>query len=410
MRILPCNGFKQPLTKHGFLDATTCVETLEWWSENLDDPQIAIACAPSGLVVIDIDDPVAWQRWLADQKLSEPATTEVITPSGGRHLYFRSRPGAVYPGQVCPFVDIKHKGYVLAPPARAWSQRQGVEGNYEWAPSRREMIEAPRWLEHGAAGRVNKSPALISPSRGATPLSELQELLSHIDPDAGGYQRWVLVLMCLHDATDGSHDGLNLAITWSSPGEKYREGEIEQKWRTFKPGAGNGVAVIASLAREAGADLAAIGRKHAPAAAARTSQFDLQKWFATLDLSAVDVFDDEGDEQGDEPSGLGEGDFEEGSSSSAHAEAGMKEPRGPVRELASTGGRGVQTTSASTSSDLPWQVPDLTLLEPERELPPPLQSGRSSALRGGCGSKARLRERPLRWTMSRAPCWRWRDR
>ena len=127
----------------GILDATTCVETLERWSRDLNDPQIAIACAPSGLVVIDVDDPVAWQRWLADQALSEPATTEVITPSGGRHLYFRSRPGAVYPGQVCPFVDIKHKGYVLAPPARAWSQRQGVEGNYEWAPSRRDDDRGP---------------------------------------------------------------------------------------------------------------------------------------------------------------------------------------------------------------------------------------------------------------------------
>ena len=60
--------------------------------------------------------------------------------------------------------------------------------------------------------------------------------------------------------------GLNLAITWSSRGEKYREGEIEQKWRSFKPGAGNGVAAIANLAREAGADLAAISRKHAAAA------------------------------------------------------------------------------------------------------------------------------------------------
>ena len=152
MHILPCSVSKQPLTKHGFLDATTCVETLEWWSENLDDPQIAIACAPSGLVVVDVDDPNAWQRWLADQKFSEPATTEVITPSGGRHLYFRSRPGAVYPGQVCPGVDIKHRGYVLAPPARAWSRRRGVEGAYEWAPSRRKMIEAPRWLEHRVDG------------------------------------------------------------------------------------------------------------------------------------------------------------------------------------------------------------------------------------------------------------------
>ena len=123
-------------------------------------------------------------------------------------------------------------------------------------------------------------------------------------------------------------------MTWSSQGAKYREGEIEQKWRSFKPGAGNGVAAIASLAREAGADLAAIGRKHAAAAGARSSQFDLQKWFATLDLSAVDVFDDEDDDQGDEPSGLGEGDFEEGSSSSAQgAEAeGRNEQSGAASD------------------------------------------------------------------------------
>ena len=372
MHILPCSVSKQPLTKHGFLDATTCVEPLEWWSENLDDPQIAIACAPSGLVVIDVDDPVAWQRWLADQALSEPATTEVITPSGGRHLYFRSRPGAVYPGQVCQFVDIKHKGYVLAPPARAWSQRRGVEGNYEWAPSRRKMIEAPRWLEHRAAGRVNKSPAPIAPSRPATPLAELQELLSHIDPDAGGYHQWVRVLICSsrrhrrRPRRPQPGDYVVLAGREVPRGRDRAEvADLQARGRQRRGG-------DRQLGREAGADLAAIGRKHAAAVAARSSQFDVDKWFATLDLSAVDAFDDEGDEQGDEPSGLGDGDFEEGSSSSAHAEAGMKEPRGPVREVPSTGGHGVQATSASASSDLPWQVPDLTLLEPERELPPPL--------------------------------------
>ena len=49
-----------------------------------------IACAPAGLVVVDIDDCEAWERWLTDQGLIEP---KVIMRSGGRHQYFRARAG-----------------------------------------------------------------------------------------------------------------------------------------------------------------------------------------------------------------------------------------------------------------------------------------------------------------------------
>ena len=54
--VFPCApGRKQPLTEHGFLDATTDVATIEsWWTTH---PSANIAVATAGLVVIDVRAP-----------------------------------------------------------------------------------------------------------------------------------------------------------------------------------------------------------------------------------------------------------------------------------------------------------------------------------------------------------------
>jgi hypothetical protein len=109
---------------------------------------VGIACGPSGLVVVDLDtakpDLTADQRArltarLADHRLPAnatgadvltrlmrsgghtlPATYTVVTPSGGRHLYFTAPPGVVLGNtakSVGPLVDTRARGgQVVAPP------------------------------------------------------------------------------------------------------------------------------------------------------------------------------------------------------------------------------------------------------------------------------------------------------
>lgn len=124
---------KHPRTLHGLLDATTDIDKIVRWWTMWPTANIAIATGVvSGLVVIDIDprngamDTLAR---LADNGHTFGKTGQVLTHSGGWHLYYRhpggkvtSRSNALGTG-----IDIKGDGgYVVAPPSR------GVLGPYVW--------------------------------------------------------------------------------------------------------------------------------------------------------------------------------------------------------------------------------------------------------------------------------------
>ena len=88
--------------------------------------------------------------------------------------------------------------------------------------------------------------------------AEARDLLDYLDPDMP-YDDWLSVLMGLHAAGDHM---LPLAIEWSSRGSKFRQGEIEHKWRGFTRGSGVGWATIPAMSRDRGAKLDEIGIKH----------------------------------------------------------------------------------------------------------------------------------------------------
>src|SRR5438067_1742187 len=110
-------GAKNPLTAHGYLDATTDVGQVEaWWKKT---PHANIA-APTG-VIFDVIDVEA--RHLADflegwqgSSTSPSSYPSVRTPGGGLHIY------VAVTGHRCQrlwFGDFKGRGgYVLLPPSR----------------------------------------------------------------------------------------------------------------------------------------------------------------------------------------------------------------------------------------------------------------------------------------------------
>ena len=75
-----------------------------------------------------------------------PATAEVVTPRGGRHLYLIVPSGRPMPGnsagRIGDGIDTRgHHGYVLAPPSMVKS------GAYAWSVDSGDRIaEAPVWL------------------------------------------------------------------------------------------------------------------------------------------------------------------------------------------------------------------------------------------------------------------------
>lgn len=120
-------GTKVPMTAHGQHDATRHLPTIHAWWEAAPDANVAIACEPSGLYVIDLDmrhsvDGIGnWSELVAAHISALPPegvlTYMVRTPSGGRHLYYRSPAGRKLrntAGRLAPGIDTRGPGYVVA--------------------------------------------------------------------------------------------------------------------------------------------------------------------------------------------------------------------------------------------------------------------------------------------------------
>jgi Bifunctional DNA primase/polymerase, N-terminal len=103
----------------GHLDASSDPRVVGVWWQRAPNANIGIACAPSGLLVLDIDP-----RNGGDETFGEllrvmgplPATWTTLTPGGGQHYYFRFD-GEVKRATLGEGVDVKHHGYVVAPPS-----------------------------------------------------------------------------------------------------------------------------------------------------------------------------------------------------------------------------------------------------------------------------------------------------
>lgn len=102
------------LAPRGLNSATTDLATVEAWYRKPRDLNIGIAAAASGLVILDID-----RRTLTDEGedlwRSMPDTYTVET-SDGWHLYYLDG-GRSYAGLLAGGVEVKHRGYVAAPPS-----------------------------------------------------------------------------------------------------------------------------------------------------------------------------------------------------------------------------------------------------------------------------------------------------
>lgn len=116
---------KIPLTTHGFKDATTDPRQIEDWVEEHPQANIGIPTgSASGFVVIDLDrkggvDGVKGFTSLCHRLHIEiPDTYKIKTPSGGRHLFFRTKRAGLIrnsAGILGPGIDVRGEGgYVVA--------------------------------------------------------------------------------------------------------------------------------------------------------------------------------------------------------------------------------------------------------------------------------------------------------
>ena len=240
---------------------------------------VGIACGPtSGLFVIECDTPkghavdgIGNMTSLLAARGPLPDTIEALSPTGSWHIYFRWPENGVIrnsASQIAPGIDVRGEGgMVIGVP----SVRPGMYQPYRWKnpPELFQLADCPDWLlrlSGNPAKRVSlKEPGFqidVGTAHSPARLTEVEDLLSWVDPDTGGYQAWLEILMALHDHFGGAADGLELADAWSSQGGKYQPGEVAEKWAGFTAGCGTTIATLAERARQNGADLSSIARRH----------------------------------------------------------------------------------------------------------------------------------------------------
>jgi hypothetical protein len=150
---------KHPRTQHGFKDATTNdAQINEWWS-NWPNANIGMPTGEiSGLLVVDIDPRnggTADRAEFVERFGSIPETPEVITGSGGRHIYFRWPSGLTIPKTLAQGIDLQGAGaYVVAPPSLHKSGKRYEVDGLEGGKAFLNIADAPPWLlERIATGR-----------------------------------------------------------------------------------------------------------------------------------------------------------------------------------------------------------------------------------------------------------------
>ncbi len=126
--VFPClvEG-KRPLTRRGFLDASSDPEQVAAWWSRTPNANIGIPTgAASGVVVVDVDvhgphdGRAAYQR-ATEAGLVDGAGLLVRTPTGGAHVYFPATPGSEQRSWQAAAAGVDFRGdggYIIAPPSR----------------------------------------------------------------------------------------------------------------------------------------------------------------------------------------------------------------------------------------------------------------------------------------------------
>ena len=146
-RIFPCNGKKEPLTAHGFKDATTDEQQIRTWAKAFPGGLWGYAL-PEDIVVVDLDlkhgnNGIKEFEKLQHCKSEEFVAPRVATATGGMHLYtvaggqeFKNTRSAIASG-----IDTKTSGgYVIIP--------SGPQSGYRWQSDPDTSLPlVPRWTD-----------------------------------------------------------------------------------------------------------------------------------------------------------------------------------------------------------------------------------------------------------------------
>jgi putative DNA primase/helicase len=206
---------------------------------------IGIPCGPEpDIWILDADskrghgkDGIAALRKLERKHGRLPKTLMTVTPSGGRHYYFRWPKGELVinsDSKIAPGVDVRGAGgMVLAPP----SIKPGV-GAYRWLNWGTPIADAPAWLLRLVVDKPRKqgdqTTANYFEQYGEPDVELLAAAVRVIPNDDVGWETWNTVGMALYRASGGSAAGLRIFHEFSERSTKYSAANTDAKWQAFK--------------------------------------------------------------------------------------------------------------------------------------------------------------------------------
>lgn len=210
---------KIPLTKKGFYDSTTSEASIhEWWA-TYPRANIGIRVGfESGICVIDVDnkggkDGRAQLKRFEVRLGALPPTLVMHTPNGS-HYYFRYSDtwrDALIKAEYAPGLDIKTKGYVVAPPS--------VINGFEYhVINGDQLAELPKpWINEGIKGEPTSADwRRLERPRGSGPsicdeynirLGDVINVSSNAHKTSEGY----LIKHPIHGATGDGNLSLNMS-------------------------------------------------------------------------------------------------------------------------------------------------------------------------------------------------------
>ena len=163
LAVFPCKAStKIAVIKRWQEEATTDPKIITAWWNGWPEANVAVATgSKSGVFVLDVDmkhgkNGEAELRALEAKHGALPKTVELITPSGGRHLWFRKPefPVRNSVNKIAPGLDLRGDGgYVLVRPS--YVVEDYGAGSYTWSvDSASEFADAPDWLLALARSKV----------------------------------------------------------------------------------------------------------------------------------------------------------------------------------------------------------------------------------------------------------------
>lgn len=224
-KVFPCQpGEKAPLRglHDGFRAATDDPDRIRRWWTATPNANVGVACAASGLVVVDADLHKP-ECGFAAVEPDLPNTLRQRSANGGLHLVYGAEPGAAYAGKLCIGVDIKHFGYFLAEPSVVDGKR------YVWDTDD-EIVPAPPCLpEKGEkAAEDTVAPVPADMLQRVDLLRLMATKINSLDRDA-----WVRLAMALkHGCGERMREDF---IEFSEAWPDCAPGEAARVWDSARP-------------------------------------------------------------------------------------------------------------------------------------------------------------------------------